>query len=310
MEQIEMAFSREEIDIEEILEPRYEYSMIYPFVVNVPISKEIQETEREAEWGTVVGYHTAREILSHCGEEYVRRFAEAVETSDVSADTARELVKYDTVLHSDEHTDPEELIYSTSDGYFLTTEDVQILESKEVLESNRSHIEPQQEYELHKRLASCVQRYAELERVDLSKIPVRYREYPEDASPYYDWPATVIGDQLSTPDGTMYSDAYWTCPDLDEWLGGLSLAAVSLGYADVSELDRGWFQELSVSERIDLCVKVADMGVAGDPPYAVLTAIGENYGMKFKEQKDSGIRILTYKGRRKAEEMFENLIGS
>lgn len=74
--------------------------------------------------------------------------------------------------------------------------------------------------------------------MDLSELPVRYREYPEDASPYYDWPAAVIGDQLSTPEGTVYSDAYWTYPELDGWMCGLSLAAVSLGYLDVSELDR------------------------------------------------------------------------
>jgi len=144
----------------------------------------------------------------------------------------------------------------------------------------------------------------------LSELPVRYREYPEDVSPYYDWSAAVIGVQLSTPEGTVYSDAYWTCPELDEWICGFSLATVSLGYLDVSELDRGWFQELSVSERIKLAVEVAEIGVAGDPPYAALTAIGENYSMEFKEHGDSGRRILTHKARRRAEEMFDNLSDS
>ncbi|NMJ76734.1 hypothetical protein GLU01_01565 [Nanohaloarchaea archaeon] len=146
--------------------------------------------------------------------------------------------------------------------------------------------------------------------MDLSGLPVRYREYPEDDSPHYDWPAVVIGDQLSTLEGTVYGDGYWTCPELDEWIGGFSPATVSLGYLDVSELDRGWFQELSVSERIDLAVEVAEMGVASDPPYAALTAIGENCGMEIKQHGGSGRRILTHKERGRAEEMFDNLSDS
>lgn len=334
------------IDLASLFEPQHGSEMIYPFLCppGWDESAKPTETTHEARFAAVLSYYAAREIVSRTNETLVEMFAAGIDATVVDRETAERFMTHEAVFRVDHCSNPERILYAESEseiGLSVTTQGMRTLTATEVRDDSQRRLRPTEMDEksipvsVYDDLADAVERYADTdtdtrtgtgtgtgmtpqnytdaektESISLSELPVEYTRYPADVSSYFTWPAIMIGDFLSaeTPETTVYSGRQWSCHQLERWVSGLALVAVSIGCRDVhtSEFTPGWFSRADPADRIDIAVTMSEIGVTGDPPYAVLTAIGDIYELEFT-RTDEGQKILPWDARQTAESIFADL---
>lgn len=339
------------IDLASLFEPQHGYEMIYPFLCppGWDESAKPTETTQEARFAAVLSYYAAREIVSRTNETLVEMFAAGIDATVVDRETAERFIMHEAVFRVDHCSNPERILYAESEseiGLSVTTQGMRTLTATEVRDDSHRRLRPTEMDEksisvsVYDDLADAVERYADTdtdtmtgtatgtatgmtthsytdaettESISLSELPVEYARYPADVSSYFTWPAIMIGDSLGpeTPETTVYSGRHWSCHQLERWVSGLALVAVSIGCSNArrSDFAPGWFSRRDPADRIDIAVKMSEIGVTGDPPYAVLAAIGEIYELEFA-QTDDGNKILTWDARQQAESIFADISDS